>query len=100
MLGETDLIRICPDHIQTTASLDNLEATTLMRWSYFKDSLAGLDQFSGFFPRWYLPSTSISKADTPEIAVAETLAIIDTALEIYVGVGYEWPPLVLEQSEI
>ena len=36
----------------------------------------------------------------PGITSHQTLAIIDTALEIKVGVGYNWRPVVLGNDEI
>lgn len=65
-----------------------------MKASYFEERLADLEAFSGWFPRTYVPSATI-KSEKVKITSHQSLALIDTALEIKVGVGYEWPPVVL-----
>ncbi len=38
--------------------------------------------------------------NAPGITSHQTLAVIDTAMEIKVGVGYDWKPVVLGNNEI
>ena len=72
-----------------------------MKSGYFEQKLDGLDNFDGFFPRLYLPSTNMVAKDNPEgLNSHQSLALIDTAKEIEVGVGYDWTPAVLKNDEI
>ena len=68
---------------------------------YFDEQLSDLENFSGFFPRIYIPSSNMVAENDPEGLIShQSLAMIDTAKEIEVGVGYNWPPLVLGPGEI
>ena len=71
-----------------------------MRYSYYEERLSGLEQYSGFFPRSYLPATYLANDNNPDLTSTQTLAIIDTLKEIQVGVGYDWAPVELGVSEI
>lgn len=51
-------------------------------------------------PRWYIPATIMYQEDTPDLTSTQTLAIINSTQEIEVGVGYDFPPLVLGSKEI
>jgi len=37
-----------------------------MKSSYFEESLAGLENFDGFFPRLYIPSSNMVAKDNPD----------------------------------
>ena len=72
-----------------------------MKSSYFEETLDGLDGYDGFFPRLYIPSSNMVSKDDPDgINSHQSLAMINTALEIKVGVGYDWKPNVLDSGEI
>ena len=66
-----------------------------MKSDYFNATLQGLETFAGWFPRTYIPTSNLVSAEAPDIISHQTLAIIDTAKEIEVGVGYDWYPTVL-----
>ena len=86
----------CSDHIELNDS-----GQYWMKSSYFEQTLNGLDGFDGFFPRLYLPSSNmVASKDKEGLNSHQSLAMIDTAKEIEVGVGYDWPPVVLESGEI
>jgi hypothetical protein len=75
-----------------------------MNTPYFLDRLESLYEttFQGFAPRWFLPGTKLYSTlpDHTQVSQTQTLAIIDTASEIKIGVGYDWYPEVLGPSEI
>ena len=63
------------------------------------DRLANMTNFDGWFPRWYIPSAELQFSNSNRTAIA-TVMIIDTALEIKVGIGHDWTPIVLRRDEI
>ena len=71
-----------------------------MRNSYYQRTTSALPQFSGFVPRWYIPSTTMFSPDNPDFFSTQTLAIINSTQEIEVGVGYAWKPVVIGDSQI
>lgn len=71
-----------------------------MKGTYFNEKLANLTSFEGFVPRWYIPATDIYSKDDSSNHATQTLSIIDTALEIKVGVGFDWPPVILGKKKI
>jgi len=85
----------CTDHINIDGGSNWLIG------SYFMDKLQGLANFSGFFPRLYVPGTNMVSDKNPTgVNSHQALALIDTKLEIEVGVGYDWPPVILGADEI
>jgi len=92
-VGAPQVFPCCEDHVEA----DGLK---VMKATYFGEKLANLTTFEGFVPRWYVPATDIYSKDDPSNHATQTLAIIDTALEIKVGVGYDWPPKVLGKNKI
>ena len=64
-----DGIRACDDHIQIANTLNVLKV------NYFEES-AGLEQFWGFVPRWYIPHVSLDFEDF-DYPVTLTLMIMD-----------------------
>ena len=93
-------ITVCPDYIQRTPQDDQTAGPSLMRFSYYSEKLTALQQFQGFVPRWYVLASNTAKASKPDFTATQTLAIIDTELEINVGVGYDWYPLILKPGQI
>ena len=57
-------VTVCPDHIQDT---ENKNGNGIMRNSYYQETTASLTQFSGFVPRWYIPSTTMYPLEGGEI---------------------------------
>lgn len=84
---------MCQDHIQTDSG-----SASILRYSYYNDSLADEDQFAGFVPRWYVPSLTVAAGKDLDVNATQTLGIIDTAYEIKVGVGYDWAPDILKRG--
>ena len=72
---------------------------SVLRVSYFKERLADLTDFSGWSPRWYLPSKTLtfSKSETSALI---TVMVVDSANEIKIGYGYDWDPVVLGPNEM
>ena len=85
---------MCPDYVKIYG--DNY----ILKADYFSEKLSPLEEFSGFFPRIFVPTTNMVSKNAPNIISHQTLAIIDTAKEIEVGVGYEWYPLVVGSDQI
>ena len=71
-----------------------------MKSSYYEETLGPLDEFTGWFPRLYIPGSDMTSENAPSIISHQTLAIIDTKKEIKAGVGYDWTPVVLGSGEI
>ena len=67
-----------------TDKVTDPDARAIMRYQYFEEKTEPLSQFAGFFPRWYLPSTTIASYDDLDVKVSETLALINTEKEIYI----------------
>jgi len=88
----TGVNQTCPDHILFG---DETASTSWIRSKFFEERLDNLEDFAGWFPRIYVPATTVKSAKTPDLTSHQTLAVIDTAKEIKVGVGYGWKPLVL-----
>ena len=70
-----------------------------MRVPYYEERLKDLESFDGFVARWYLPAERLYFEKTNTTAIT-TVVVMDTAYEIKVGVGYDWPPLVLGEGEM
>ena len=87
------MLEIYEDHITIEDSI------AIMRVPYFLERLQNLPSFSGFVPRWYFPAEKLrfSKSNTTAIITA---MIIDSRQEIKVGVGYDWPPVILGPDEM
>jgi len=79
----------------------------LVNTPYFMERLEPLQEstFQGFSPRWYLPQTRLYadieiEGKTERVFQTQTLGIIDTQNEIEIGIGYNWPPVVLGENQI
>ena len=73
------------------------------RTNYYTNRLNGLEGFDGFFPRLFIPNSRIYKKneDTDEYSFAtQTLFWIDSTNEIKVGVGLDFPPVLLGAGDI
>ena len=88
--SDYDQIRVCNDHIQIANKLN------ILKVDYFEES-AGLEQFWGFVPRWYIPHISLD-FEHFDFPVTLTLMIMDVQKENYVEVGYDWPPMKMERG--
>ena len=85
---------VCPDYIELAGD------RKILKSDYYSEKLSPLEEFAGFFPRTFVPATNMVSDAAPGIISHQTLAIIDTAKEIEVGVGYEWVPLVVGDNQI
>ena len=92
-IPDNDYIQVFDDHINIENKIP------VMRVPYYNERLAGLESFDGFVARWYIPGEKLyfSKSNTTAII---TVMILDTAKEIKVGVGFDWPPVVLGRNEM
>ena len=70
-----------------------------MRTPYFFERLDSLTDFEGFVGRWYFPSETLT-ADKTGASDITTALVIDSQREIKIGVGYDWPPVVLGNEEL
>lgn len=92
--GENETaLKIYQDHIYIADSIP------IMRTPYFTERLSNLTEFDGFVGRWYFPGEKLVSQETNTSAIVTAL-VIDTANEISVGVGYDWPPVVLGEQEM
>lgn len=92
-IPDNKYLEVYDDHI-------NIDGTIpVMRVPYYNERLDDLESFDGFVARWYIPGEKLyfKKSDTTAII---TVMILDTAKEIKVGVGYDWPPVVLGRNEM
>ena len=73
----------------------------MIRTPYFYDRLGAVnDTFRGFFPRWTLPGTVMKAEADSKINSTQTMISIDSAKEVYVDVGNNFPPTVLKRNEM
>ena len=70
-----------------------------MRVPYYDQRLNDLESFDGFVGRWYLPAERLYFKQTNTTAIT-TVVVLNSAKEIKVGVGYDWPPVVLGEGEM
>ena len=66
---------------------------------YFEPKTDNLPSFWGFVPRWYIPHVPFN-FENFEYPVSLTLIVVDQIKENYVYVGFDWPPIRLEQNEL
>ena len=86
-------LQVYDDHVEIS------DTVSIMRTPYFQAKLANMTVFDGFVGRWYFPAETLEFQKSKTTAIVTGL-IIDTAKEISVGVGYEWPPVVLGNEEM
>jgi hypothetical protein len=68
----------------------------VMRNKYYQEKLGKLNRFEGFVPRWTFPRTVIEVAEkSPPVSTTQMLLVIDTAREVFIGMGEKFPPTVL-----
>lgn len=86
-------LRVCEDHILIGDKIP------ILRVPYYEKRLGNLPSYVGFAPRWYVPHETFKFASllTP---VTLTMNIFDTKKENYMGIGYDWPPIILGRGEL